>query len=302
LLGLGLINSVYLSEYFYMGVIFIMGYLLQVKFVKLQEIIEDINLNLEKLVAERTRELREARDALWGEMQIAEKIQTVLLPKNPSVRGYEALAYMKPAEQVGGDYYDIINTGANDWVIIGDVSGHGVSSGLVMMMVQSIIQAKLLEDPGIPPSKLLDFVNEPMKRTIEKMTVPRFMTIMAFSLDAGGSVRYSGRHDNPVLYRSRNAGIELLDCKGIILSGLNQDRDHDDSTVMIETGDVLVLYTDGITEAMNEHGEIYGKDKLARLVAGNGQVDLNTLLRKILHSLESYTVSDDITLVILKKL
>ncbi|MCP4610029.1 MAG: response regulator, partial [Planctomycetes bacterium] len=113
----------------------------------------DINRNLEQKVQIRTEEINEqkeeisaqrdqiikARDAIWGEMELAKKIQTVLLPEEPKISGYEIAAHMEPADEVGGDYYDVINFEGKDWLVIGDVSGHGVPSGLVMMMVQTAI-------------------------------------------------------------------------------------------------------------------------------------------------------------------
>ncbi|MCP4610030.1 MAG: response regulator, partial [Planctomycetes bacterium] len=113
----------------------------------------DINRNLERKVRDRTEEINKqkeeistqrdqivkARDALWGEMELAKKIQTVLLPEEPKISGYKIAAHMEPADEVGGDYYDVINFEGKDWLVIGDVSGHGVPSGLVMMMVQTAI-------------------------------------------------------------------------------------------------------------------------------------------------------------------
>ena len=108
--------------------------------------------NLELMVNDRTSELEsamnelqhsndelsEARDKLWSEMALAKKIQTTLIPENPALEDYEISTCLIPASEVGGDYYDVIN-GDNDWIVIGDVSGHGVSAGLIMMMVQSCL-------------------------------------------------------------------------------------------------------------------------------------------------------------------
>ena len=105
--------------------------------------------NLEHLVEERTAELVKAMSALWGEMELAKKIQTVLLPRAPAISGLEIAAYMRPADEVGGDYYDVINAQGIDWLVIGDVSGHGVPAGLIMMMVQTAIHTVLEGKPNL---------------------------------------------------------------------------------------------------------------------------------------------------------
>ena len=102
------------------------------------------NDTLEVQVAERTEELRKTLAELWSEMDLARKIQTVLLPSETRFRDYEVSAMMVPASTVGGDYYDIIRTDGSDWLLIGDVSGHGVTAGLTMMMIQTAIRTVVL--------------------------------------------------------------------------------------------------------------------------------------------------------------
>ena len=92
--------------------------------------------DLESRVRDRTIELQKARDALWAEINVAQEIQTVLLPEDPRITGYQVASWMKPAEMVGGDYFDVINTDVGvDWIVIGDVSGHGVPSGLSLIHI-----------------------------------------------------------------------------------------------------------------------------------------------------------------------
>lgn len=96
-------------------------------------------------------------------MEIAKKIQTILLPKSPKVEGYELSAEMITAAEVGGDYYDIINGTSEDWVTIGDASGHGVIAGLIIMMVQVSIRSMLVENPNIAPSELIEKIEKGSK-------------------------------------------------------------------------------------------------------------------------------------------
>jgi serine phosphatase RsbU (regulator of sigma subunit) len=301
LVSSGFYNFIYVSEYVFMYIIITMGYMLQTKFIKFQEEVENQNVTLELTVAERTKELKEARDALWGEMQLAEKIQTVLLPSSPHVRGYEIAAYMKPAEMVGGDYYDIVSTDENDWVIIGDVSGHGVAAGLVTMMVQSIVQAKIRENPSIMPHDLLSFVNEAMKYNISKMFESKFMTVMAFSFFKDGKVSYSGRHDSPIVYRRVNREIEFLKSEGILFSTLHSVCSAISCNMRLDTGDVLILYTDGITEALDANGNMFSEKRLAQLLEDYGELPPDAIKTQILENMKDFVINDDITLVILKR-
>ena len=102
-------------------------------------------------------ELKIARDALWSEMELAKRIQTALLPDKDNIKGFKVAATMFPAIEVGGDYYDIIETSDTDkWVTIGDVSGHGVDSGLIMMMAQTSIVSTINCNKNSKPSEILN--------------------------------------------------------------------------------------------------------------------------------------------------
>ena len=92
-------------------------------------------------------------EALRQEVQIAHRIQTAILPISPAVPGYEVAARMKPAEDVGGDLYDILSFPDTFWVLVGDVSGHGINSGLVMMMAQAAAYAAIADDPHSAPAR-----------------------------------------------------------------------------------------------------------------------------------------------------
>ncbi|MGL4369979.1 MAG: PP2C family protein-serine/threonine phosphatase, partial [Spirochaetota bacterium] len=133
----------------------------------------DLTKTLEEKVSLRTEDLASAlrelesahesltrtKNALWGEMKIAKKLQMMLLPENPSIGGFACTAYIKPAADVGGDYYDIINSKDSDWVVIGDVSGHGVPAGLVMMMIHTSLHTIIQNSEDLNPAAVLSQVN-----------------------------------------------------------------------------------------------------------------------------------------------
>ncbi len=259
-------------------------------------------LNLEKKVEERTKELKEARDALWGEMQLAAKIQTVLLPKSPMAKGYEIYGYMIPATEVGGDYYDVINTSTNDWIIIGDVSGHGVSAGLVMMMVQTAIQTIIRANPNLTPVTLLKVVNRTITYNIKQMNEDKYMTITALKLYPEGKVEYSGLHQYILVYRYATKQVDRMESDGLWLGfDIDLNRDTSLKEFTMNKGDVFLLYTDGITEAKTDNGEMFEEDQLANLLQNSGEKPLAEIKNDIIAALRNYHTNDDVTMVLTRK-
>ncbi|HEY1088821.1 MAG TPA: SpoIIE family protein phosphatase, partial [Archangium sp.] len=126
--------------------------------------------------------LQTARDALWGDMEVAKRIQTSLLPRVRHVPGYRVAATMLPAEEVGGDYFDVISAGDETWVSIGDVSGHGVESGLIMMMTQTSLSTAVCTERSPLPSRVLEQVNGVLTENIARLGTDRYMTLSALAL------------------------------------------------------------------------------------------------------------------------
>lgn len=285
----------------------------------------ELNNQLEQKVEERTEELRaaneemkamneslvETRDALWGEMQLARMIQTVLLPKNPVINGYEICGHMEPADEVGGDYYDIINAAGIDWAVIGDVSGHGVPAGLIMMMVQTAIHACIRQNPGTSPSNLLATINSTIYENIELLGENKYMTITVMTGFKDGKVIHSGLHQDVYIYRGETGTVDTVQTSGMWI-GLLPDIDEflTDDTLTIGAGDTMLLYTDGITEARgiapgssgkSAKGGMYGDDKLIKTFRNSGKKPIGEIKTDILASLEGYDLHDDVTFVVVKR-
>jgi serine phosphatase RsbU (regulator of sigma subunit) len=262
------------------------------------------NINLEHKVEERTKDLKLARDQLWGEMELAKKIQTVLLPDKPTMKEYDISCFMGPADSVGGDYYDIINAGNRDWIIIGDVSGHGVSAGLIMMMAQTAIHTVLRDVNELSPKQLLDRVNFVLTNNIKKMREDKYMTITVFACHENGNFTFSGLHQDIVIFRNKSKAIELIETRGLWI-GVVEDFDDllNVDQFNMEKDDIMFLYTDGITEAKNEAGKMYSDEKLIDTFKQLCDIETSSdgIKNGILNSLKNYTCEDDVTMVILKK-
>lgn len=312
LVGMSVYHFIYISEYLYMLIVFSMAYVLLNKFVDLHYKVSVLNATLEEKVKIRTAELQKARDALWGEMQLAKKIQTVLLPKKPLIENYEISTYMAPADEVGGDYYDIINVAGKDWVVIGDVSGHGVPAGLVMMMVQTSIQTVLTKNFDLSPSELLTIVNKTITKNIQQLDEDKYMTITVLAAHENGAFYFSGLHQDIMIYRSQTKKVELVETNGMWIGIVDDlERMVKDELLTLNVNDCLLLYTDGITEAWHidttEESEtsnpfMYGSERLKDEFMKLGEQSTEAIKRGIINSLYDYRTRDDVTLVVLKRL
>lgn len=310
--GLGIMSEYMLFPYgavlLYVGTALV----LVSRFIRMMDEIQDMNVNLENKVRERTEELQKARDALWGEMELAKKIQTVLLPRKPAIDGYEITAYMQPADLVGGDYYDIINAGGRNWLVIGDVSGHGFSAGLIMMMFQTSIHTIVRNYPDVKPSELLSKVNTALRYNITQMSEDKFMSMTVFAVFQNGTMHFSGLHQDIMIFRKTQGSVEVVSTNGIYL-GIEDDIGHKmtDTGLKLDTGDCLLVYSDGITEAWrtgsvrnrrNPDTDMYGDERLRNVFEALGGRSLEDIKRGILESLIEYELCDDLTFIVLKKL
>jgi sigma-B regulation protein RsbU (phosphoserine phosphatase) len=248
--------------------------------------------------------LSAARDALWGEMELAKQIQTALLPRVDRVPGYRVAARMIPTAEVGGDYYDILQTAAGEtWLAIGDVSGHGVASGLIMMMTQTSIFATVDRTTGYMPSRVLDLVNSVIKQNISRLGTDRYMTICVARLDLN-RMTFAGKHQDILIWRKKTGTVETLQTTGTWM-GLVDDLAGKlpDTTVDIEEGDAVLFFTDGITEAMNASGEMFGQDRLTAVLEKQGALEAEQIVLGVLAEVNSFQEqqADDITLLVLKR-
>jgi phosphoserine phosphatase RsbU/P len=249
-------------------------------------------------------ELKKARDALWSEMEVAKRIQTALLPGKEKISGYEIAAAMHPAKEVGGDYYDIIETPSGDkWIAMGDVSGHGIDSGLIMMMAQTCILSKVNTSMGCGPSEVLESVNTVIRENISRLGSDYYMTMVVIRLN-GSKMTISGKHQDIVIHRSALNRTESIPTRGTWL-GITDDIGTylEEVTASLEQGDIILLFTDGITEATNTKGEMYGQRRLEQALNQYADLPVNTLLNKIMEEVKNFQGEqmDDMTLVVVKK-
>ncbi|MBN2737066.1 MAG: SpoIIE family protein phosphatase [Spirochaetales bacterium] len=248
------------------------------------------------------KKLEQTRIKLQRELDVAKNIQTALLPKNINHKLFDISAIMKTAIAVGGDYYDIFNIHDRDWFVVGDVSGHGVHAGLIMMMAQTSIHLLLKQFPDLTPSQLLAFTNEAVRESIKKLHDDKYMTISALSHIKDGEFIHSGMHLPILIYRRENKKVEQIETNGMWLgilddiSAMNTDRNF-----VVNPGDCLLLYTDGLTEAKSINGDYYGFTRLINVFEAAGEKTSDEIINSILSELDDTFIDDDITLVAIKR-
>ena len=257
--------------------------------------------NLEGMVQDRTRKLDEAMRELWGEMELATKIQTALVPKRVTLPGCDVAATMRTADSVGGDYYDVLRVRDCDWVLIGDASGHGVPAGLVMMMCQTAVHTALHEDPEIQPDRLLSVVNRTLTENIRLLGEDKYMTMQALCRRPDGRFSFSGMHQDIFIYRAASERIETIQPTGCFLGIQDEIADLlDVRSFELQPGDALLLYTDGITEARRD-GKLLDNEGLRSVFESLAVQPAQQILDGILAHLSGYDVTDDVAAIVVKQ-
>jgi len=277
---------------------------------------------LEQKVAERTQQLAQANQEITAlneklksenlrmaaELEVTRKLQKYLLPREAElarIPGLEIAGFMEPAEEVGGDYYDVLQLEDLLKIAIGDVTGHGLESGVVTIMAQTAVRT-LLEAKETDPVKFLDVLNRTIYKNVERMNSDKNMTLALLDYSQG-VLSLSGQHEEMILVRSPGT-IELIDTIDLGFPiGLDSDiADFIGQTqIELQPGDGVVLYTDGITEAENLAGVQYGLERLCEIVSQNWSQDADRIRQAAIADLRQHIgeqkVFDDITLVVLKQ-
>ncbi len=249
-------------------------------------------------------QLKAARDALWGEMEVAKRIQTALLPSDQRAGDYEVAAAMFPAAEVGGDYYDFISPpGERHWIAVGDVSGHGVESGLVMMMTQTAILSLVRQSPALGPSGVFRAVNGVLCENISRLGGNRYMSLNVVRLDDEG-LTLAGRHQDILVWRKATGQVETFTNEGCWIGVVPDVADRSpDSFLPMAAGDVALFFTDGVTEARSDAGEMYGEERLAKAFGRSARKTPALAIGSILEEVAQFTIEqdDDMTLVLVRR-
>jgi|GEM_PF-4295251 len=265
---------------------------------------EEFDHMISELERQQARIIEQER--LAQEFEVVRKMQSAILPKIPYLQDYSLTAVMQPAQEIGGDYYDFYhNRGDRLWYGIGDVSGHGIIPGVIMLMTQSAVNTILLMHPDISPRDLSIFVNRALYENIHARLRGNFyMTCYFLTSTRDGQFSFAGSHAEILIYRAGSGECERIKPNGTWL-GVFPDisRETVEQEFVLASGDVLVLYTDGITEAMNEDREEFGMDRLVEVIRRYGREEVETLRERILLDVRAHMAEqqDDMTLFIIRR-
>lgn len=261
--------------------------------------------------------MREVRrhERVDRQLSIGAEIQAQLLPDScPIIEGIQLAARCRPAFQVGGDYYDFMPTRPElvgksrekgRWaLVIGDVMGKGVPAGLLMTMLRGMLRAEVLS--GLPPDRILHDLNQLAQVDLEHSH--RFVTLFYSDFDPRTRrLRYANAaHNPPLLWRAEQRSVSRLDAPGLLI-GLQFDANYGCGSIILQPGDVLLYYTDGVTEAPGIAGDRFDEARLIKTLeeACSSGLGAQEILNKLFFRLDRFVgidhqLEDDASMVLLK--
>ncbi|MDE2871219.1 MAG: SpoIIE family protein phosphatase [Gemmatimonadota bacterium] len=268
---------------------------------------KDLETTISKTLAHLAvmREALRSRDelvALRQELGVAARMQESILPTSfPEDPRYEIHAWMTPAKEVGGDFYDFFKLeDGRIGIVMADVSGKGVPAALFMMVSRTLMKGTAIGEND--PAKCLSEVNQLL---VESNEESMFVTVFYASFDpATGVLEYANAGHNLPLVVKDNGEVNPIDCDAGLVLAIMPGFDFPGGSIQLEPGDSVFFYTDGITEAMDEEGVEFGEDELAAVLAEAAGSNAATFNRKAVQAVQEHAgeaaQSDDITCLTLR--
>jgi serine phosphatase RsbU (regulator of sigma subunit) len=269
--------------------------------------------NYSKVLEETVRELEASREVIRlktleerkqseRELALAQETQESLLPRGlPQFENFHIHAFNTPTRYVGGDFYDFLQLSSGEWVgVLADVSGKGMSAALLSSMVLGALSMEF--HAGTQPQEVLNRVNQ----LLCKKSLPfQFVTLFLFLLDSQGMGQFiSAGHNSTYLFRSATGKIEELVSDAYPL-GMFDVASYQSRAFHLDKGDVLVIYSDGLTDAQDRREEMFGEQRLLDIIRQEAPLGSPALEQKFLKAIEEFTQgmpqTDDITFVLVEK-
>jgi serine phosphatase RsbU (regulator of sigma subunit) len=269
--------------------------------------------NYSKVLEETVRELEASREVIRiktleeqkrseQELRLAQETQESLLPRSlPQFESFHIRAFNNPTRYVGGDFYDFLQLRSGEWMgVLADVSGKGMSAALLSSMVLGALSMEFRS--GTPPQEALNRINQLL---CEKSLPFQFVTLFLFLLRPTGEGQFISAGHNPAyLFRSATGKIEELIPDAFVL-GMFDFASYESRTLHLNEGDILVVYSDGLTDAENPRQEMFGEKRLLDIVRRDGPAGGHTVEQSVLKAIADFTEgmpqTDDITFVVVEK-
>jgi phosphoserine phosphatase RsbU/P len=270
---------------------------------ELGALVSSFNTMVEEV--ERSRDELQRTEALRREVEIAHQIQTAILPVSPAVKGFEVAARMEPADDVGGDLYDILAFDDTFWVLIGDVSGHGINSGLVMMMAQAAAYGAIADDPHCAPAAVIAAVNRVVHENVRRrMRRDDYMTLMAARYMGDGRFVAAGMHQ-PIFVVRGTGKVDVVESQGpwVGLSPSVEPPPMEEYEFHLGPGELVCFVTDGIIEAKDGADQMYGEDRVRHLLGASEFPSAPPALATLFDTVQQHSPepADDMTAVVLRR-
>jgi len=281
---------------------------------RLEELIKQVTQARDEIQALNKR-LESENLRMEAELDVTRQLQQMLLPtaaEIEQIEGIDIARFMQPAAEVGGDYIDILNHNGSVKIGIGDVTGHGLESGVVMLMLQTAIRTMLVNEEE-NPVHLMEIVNRTLYYNMQRMNIDKILSLVLldYAVASGGRagrIRVSGQHEQLIVVR-RDGQVTLQDTLDLGLPlGLEATIAGfvDEVAIDLQPGDGVVLYSDGITEATNEAGKFYGLQRLCEVVSRHWSQPAETIKERVVTDVQNFVgqqpLYDDLTLVVVKQL
>jgi PAS domain S-box-containing protein len=263
-------------------------------------------LGIVRDITERRRAEEAEKEQVERDFRVARDIQRILLPSVfPSIQGVEISAINIPAQTLGGDYYDLIPVGASHWgIAIADVAGKGVPGALMMAMCRSALRNKAIDNPS--PANVLRQVNRAMRPDMQEEL---FITMIygVYNAKARMFTFCRAGHESLIVYRAATGQFEMPSPGGMAL-GLDDGRVFDklliETNVTLNKGDLLVFYTDGVTDALNDAGQEFGRDQFLAAIRSCANRSASEITHHIEETVRKFIgrcpQHDDLTLLALR--
>ncbi len=266
---------------------------------------QSYNMMAENL--DRLLKVAKEKERLQADLDIAKEVQEQLYPRSvPVVEGLQLTAMLNPAKSVSGDYYDYQKIDAHHCAIaIGDVAGKGISAALLMANIQSSMRAQLRAAQELnTPVDTATIVSHLNKHLEANTTTEKYATFFFSVYDerTGTLTATNAGHLPPILLRGNE--VRRLDVNGMVV-GVFPFAKYDSSSIVLEKGDILLLYTDGITEPENEYDEMFGEDRLIETVQRVASKPNEEILAEVFQAVQHWTFApesaDDMTMMIIRR-
>jgi serine phosphatase RsbU (regulator of sigma subunit) len=244
----------------------------------------------------------EERTKLERELRLAQETQASLLPRSlPQFENFRVHAFNNPTRYVGGDFYDFLQLDSGEWMgVLADVSGKGMPAALLSSMVLGALSMEFRS--STPPQEILNRIN---RLLCEKSLPDQFVTLFLFLLSPAGAGQFiSAGHNIAFLFRSATGKIEKLVPDAYFL-GMFDFASYQSRTLHLDRGDILVVYSDGLTDAENPRQEMFGEERLLEIIRRDGPSGSHAVEQRFLRAIEDFTEgtpqTDDITFVVVEK-